>query len=187
MDNNAASLYSLALTQERTHAAVLSGLCLCLSLYRLTHGVPRSLCLALFRPSVLSVRRSVRPCFSLSPRVISLLSYPFRARPRCGTTPPSRHTRAWTRSFANGVSALFCIVYLPLGELCDVAAHARARGRPLFSRAKFTRCYISAQDCTPVNTSTVTTLVFGMPGMAQRIWTTHTPAAQPVCAHADTA
>lgn len=26
-----------------------------------------------------------------------------------------------------------------------------------------------------------------MPGMAQRIWTTHTPAAQPVCAHADTA
>ncbi|KAL2725815.1 integrator complex subunit 12-like isoform X1 [Vespula maculifrons] len=44
-----------------------------------------------------------------------------------------------------------------------------------------------ATGCTPVNTSAVTTLVFGMPGMAQRIWTTHTPAAQPVCAHADTA
>lgn len=128
------------------------------------------------------IRLSVRPCFSLSPRVISLLSYPFRAGRR-----RRQDTRAWTRSFANGVSALFCIVYLPLSELCDVAARARARGRPLFSRAKFTRCYISAQDCTPVNTSTVTTLVFGMPGMAQRIWTTHTPAAQPVCAHADTA
>lgn len=40
-----------------------------------------------------------------------------------------RTTRAWTpRTFANGASALFCIMYLPLGELYDVAAHEHEDG-----------------------------------------------------------
>ena len=73
-------------------------------------------------------------------------------------------------------------MYLPLGEL----TWRRARAGPLHHGYN-SHSNNSAQGCTPVNTSAVTTLVFGMPGMAQRIWTTHTPAAQPVCAHADTA
>jgi len=117
-----------------------------------SYGVSRSLCLALFRSSSVcdSLAHALSLFLSLSADNIAIVAavgfVPCAGPLRDDATV--RTTRAWTpRTFANGVSALFCIVYLPLGELCDVAAHARARGRPLLSRTKFTRCCISAQDC----------------------------------------
>lgn len=52
----------------------------------------------------------------------------------CETTPPSgrQHGRGRALSRTAGFQAVFCIVYLPLGELYDVAARARAQGRPYF-------------------------------------------------------
>lgn len=148
-DNNAASLYSLALTQERTHAAVLSGLCLCPSPFRLTHGVPRSLCLALFRPSVLSVRRSVRPCFSLSPRVISLLSYPFRARPRCGTTPRRRDTHGRGRALSR-TAFQHCFVSCTYHwASCVTWRHTHERGGGLYFRERNSHGVILARRTAP--------------------------------------
>lgn len=117
-----------------------------------SYGVSRSLCLALFRSSSVcdSLAHALSLFLSLSADIIAIVAavgfVPCAGPLRDDATV--RTTRAWTpRTFANGASALFCIVYLPLGELCDVAAHARARGRPLLSRTKFTRCCISAQDC----------------------------------------
>jgi len=90
-------------------------LCLCLSVFY-----------ALFR-SLVSVRRSVHPSVTFlsvgNIVVVAAIGGSFLARLRCETTPPSGHT---------GVDALsrtafqhnFVSLYLPLGELCDVAARA---------------------------------------------------------------
>jgi len=155
---------SLALSFSHTHTASLS--------LPLSHSLSLSLSLSAGNIAIVAAVGLV-PCASL-----------LRDDATVRTS-----TRAWTRSLAYGVPSIVILyrVTYHLAELCDVAARARTRERPLFSRTKFAQRYIGARYCTTGKYEDGHSRVFGMPGMAQRIWTTHTPAAQPVCAHADTA
>jgi len=119
------SVYSLAESFGARHATGSGSLSLSFSL-----SVSVSISVSL--PSTLSfvrslVRRSVRPSVTFlsvgNIVVVAAIGGSFLARLRCETTPPSGHT---------GVDALsrtafqhnFVSLYLPLGELCDVAARA---------------------------------------------------------------